>query len=239
MAGGPTVPKTEAELLTGLPASNRPGAFPRNLLSPGERVLYETRPTFVGLYLGRTIVLALLLLFMLFISIELVTNPAGWFFVAVLLLLIVYYMEVWQRTAYALTDLRVARVSGLRRSDFLDAAYDQVQNLSLRPGLSGGIRFDATPPHAPGGVIAGRKYSKTINWRALPEPPVVYGYVQRAFALHEHQASQLRLRASLIARLHEDTLPCAYCGGLVDIKTVDFAAPKCPRCGAPLVEPTG
>jgi hypothetical protein len=239
MAGEPAPPKTEADLLIGLPASNRPGVFPRNLLSPGERVLYETRPNFVGLYLGRTIVIVLFLLLWLAVSIELVTNPAGWFFVAVFLLLIVYFVLAWQRTAYALTDLRVVRVSGLRRSDFLDASYDQVQNLALRPGLSGGIRFDATPPNAPGGMLTGRKYAKTVNWRALPEPPAVYGFVQRAFALHDHQASQVRLRASLIARLHEDTLPCPYCGGLVDIKTVDYAAPKCPRCGAPLVEPAG
>lgn len=239
MAGESTAPKTEADLLIGRPASNRPGAFPRDLLSPGERVLYETRPTYVGLYLGRTIVLVVFLLLWLFVSIELVTNPAGWFFVALFLVLVIYCVLLWQRTAYALTDLRVVRVSGLRRTDFLDAAYDQIQNLALRPGLSGGVRFDATPPNAPSGVIAGRKFARTINWRALPEPPAVYGFVQRAFALHEHQASQVRLRATLISRLHEDTLPCVYCGGLVDIKNVDYAAPKCPRCGAPLVEPTG
>lgn len=236
MAAAAEVPKTESTLLLELPSSNDPGVFPRGLLPGGERVLFETRPSLVGLYIGRLVLLGLLLFVWINVSLEIVTNPAGWFFVALTLFAIIYYILLWRSTAYALTDLRVIRLSGLRRSNFIDAQYDQVQNLSLEPGFSGGIKFDATPPRAPSRLLVGRKYAKTVYWNALPEAARVYNFVQKAFALHEHQAHREGLREALLARLRADRFPCAYCRTLVDIKTVDYASPKCPNCGAPLVD---
>jgi len=237
MSGAPEPPKTEAVLLLSLPPSNLPGVFPRDLLTGDERILYETRPSLLGLYVGRMIVLALFLLLFIYATVGLPLNPATWFFDAVFLGLLVYLVLLWRASAYAISDRRVLKLGGIRRTDFLDATYDQVQNLRLESGFSGGIKFDATPPHAPTGLLSGRKYAKTIYWRALPNPPQVLTYVQQAFALHEHQVAQTGLREMLIARMRQDRLPCAYCGTLVDIKTVDYASPKCPNCGAPLVEP--
>ncbi|MCI4365151.1 MAG: PH domain-containing protein [Thermoplasmata archaeon] len=239
MRGSDEGPKTEAALLLELPPSNQPGVFPRSLLPGGERVLFETRPGLLGLYVGRILLLFLLALLFL-VAAEApsdLNNPFAWFVFALSLFLIVYYILLWRATAYALTDRRVLLVSGLRRSAFLDAQYEQVQNLRLEPGFSGGLKFDATPPQAPSRLIGGRKYARMIFWRALEDAPRVQSFVQDAFALHERESAQAGLRDALIAKMTEGRFPCAYCRTLVDIRTVDFASPRCPSCGAPLVVP--
>jgi len=228
-------PRTEGELLQALPPSNAPGVFPRRVLSAEERVIYETRPGLAGLRWGPVVVLVLLDLLFLYVSIELVTNILGWVLVALITLGLVYIFLQWKSTAYALTDRRVLRVSGFRQSRFTDALYDQIQNLRLVPGAAGGIRFDATPPHSPTGVLGQAKYAKSISWSALSHPEQVYDFVQSAFALHAHQNIDAKHRADLLARVTANRIPCEYCGTLVSLVTIDYEAPKCPSCGAPLV----
>jgi hypothetical protein len=228
-------PQTEADLLSILPRSNRPGVFPRDLLSPGERVLFETRPSLAGLYWGRLTVLILLELLFVDVTIGLPTNPLGGFFCALFALVIAYYVLKWRSTAYALTHRRVLSVSGLRQPTLLDALFDQVRNLRLEPGFSGGIKFDATPPDAPTTFLGGRKYAKTIYWKALPLASRTYEFVQQAFAILAAQGSRDALRADLVARIAENKIPCDYCGTLIDVGSLDPLHPKCPSCGAPFV----
>jgi hypothetical protein len=241
MAVGADAPKTETDLLLNLPPTNQPGVFPRRLLTGDERVLFETRPSLLGLYWGRLTIIAIwVLLFAAATAAtpSLQTNPAGWFFIGFPVVIAIVYVLIWQKTAYALTSRRVLRLSGLRQTDFADASYDQVEGLTLVSGTSGGIKFDATPPNAPSRVIGGRKYAKTIYWNALPESPRVYTFIQQAFSLHANQAVEKGVRAQLLARLRQGRITCEYCHALVDVQQVNVSSPKCPQCGAPLVAPT-
>jgi hypothetical protein len=246
MAYGGDGPRTEAELLLNLPPSNEPGVFPRSLLTGDERVLFETRPSLLGLYWGRLTILFLWVLLFTGASFGDGTFTSGNVAFVVIafvfldlpaIVLIALLVLLWRRTVYALTHGRVLRLSGLRRTAFVDATYDQVQNLTLVSGLSGGIKFDATPPHAPSRLMGGRKFAKTIYWNALPDSPRVYTFVQQAFALHVTAAVEKGAREALVARLHEGRITCEYCRALVDIKQVNTTSPKCPRCGAPLIAP--
>jgi hypothetical protein len=241
MAVGAGGPLTETDLLLNLPPTNQPGVFPRGLLTGDERVLFETRPSLVGLYWGRLTIL--LLWARLFIAATigapgLDSNPAAYLFDGLPLVIVGIYVFLWRQTAYACTDRRVLRLSGLRQTDFLDATYDHVRNPTLVSGFSGGIKFDATPPLAPPPLIRGKKVAKAIYWNALTDAPRVYTFVLQAFALHVHQAVEKGARAALIARMHEGRVSCEYCRALVDIHQVNTSSPKCPRCGAPLVAPT-
>ncbi|MCI4373436.1 MAG: PH domain-containing protein [Thermoplasmata archaeon] len=243
MAYGADGPRTETDLLLNLPPTNDPGVFPRSLLTGDERILFETRPSLVSLYWGRLTVL--IIWFLLFTGATIGDGSfSGPLLLAVAaflvldapaLLLIIVCVLLWRRTTYALTDRRVMRLSGLRRTNFVDAPYDQIQNLSLVSGSSGGIKFDATPPNAPTRLIGGRKFAKTIYWNSLVDAPRVYTFVQQAFSLHVVSAVETGARQALIARLHEGRITCEYCRALVEIKQVNSTSPKCPRCGAPLV----
>ncbi len=232
-------PRTEADLLTVVPGTNQPGVFPRDLLGPGERVLFETRPSLFGLYWGRLVVLALLVLLFAYVAAGLPANPFGWFCLGLFLILMIYYVLKWRSTAYALTHRRVLRVSGVRQPELLDALFWQIQNLRNEPGVSGGIKFDATPLASPTGVLGGRKYAKTIYWDALPDSAQVYAFVQQAFAVESALATIEASREELVARTLGDRIPCAYCGTLVDPTSLDRRHPRCPSCGAPILAGEG
>ncbi len=234
MEGAREPPKTEGVLLLDLPPTNQPGAFPRELLPGGERILFEAHPSLLGLYAGRIVLILLLLPLFIYVIVGLPTNFFGYFVVGLLLFLLVYLVLLQRAEAFAMTDSRVIAVRGVRHGRFVEARYEEVQNMTLVPGWSGGIRFDGTPPNAPTNFLGGRKFAKTVEWRALPQAPRVYAFVQEAFALHSYQSAQRGLREMLQAKMHEDRIPCAYCRTLVDIRTVDFGSPKCPSCGAPL-----
>ncbi len=228
-------PQTEAELLPWRPPSHRAGAFPAELLSPGERVLFETKPSLLGLYWGRLVVLILLDLLWIGLAVGLPTNPTGGLFAGVTTLVIVYYVLKWRSSAYALTNRRVLAVVGIRQPDVAAALLDQVQNLKLEGGSSGGIKFDATPPDAPTNFLGGRRFAKTIYWRALPLASRTYEFVQQAFAVRAVQTARDGLRADLVERISHRTIPCEYCGTLIDPETLDPAKARCPSCGAPFV----
>jgi hypothetical protein len=246
MAVGAEGPQTESTLLLNLPPTNQPGVYPRSLLTGDERVLFETRPSLVAMYWGRLTLLLLWALLFIGATIGVGLSGGGLTFLIVagsildapVVILILLVIFLWHQTVYALTNRRVMRLSGLRRSTFVDAPYDQVQNLTLVPGFSGGIKFDATPPGAPSRLIVGRKFAKTVYWNALSDSPRVYTFVQQAFALHSQTAVEKGARLALIARLHEGRITCEYCRALVDIQQVNTSSPKCPRCGAPLVAPS-
>jgi hypothetical protein len=227
---GYTPPQTEAELLARVPQSNMPGVLSRDLLPPGERVLYETRPSLLLLYWGRlTFIVLYLLLFTWFgasigdpIGAALFDAPAAIWLVVILLR--------WWHLTYALTDQRVIRISGVTGSDFMDAAYSQIHNLTSEPG---GLRFDASPPVSGMGLRA-LTSRRIIKWEGIPDVPRTYTFVQEAFAFGMRQSQLAAATQAAVDKLVATSVKCAYCGTMVEISGLDPSNPRCPRCAAPL-----
>ncbi|HEY6238207.1 MAG TPA: hypothetical protein VIZ68_03355, partial [Thermoplasmata archaeon] len=145
---------------------------------------------------------------------------------------IVIYLQ-WRHRVYALTDQRVMRIEGITGSDFRDAAYTQIHNLSSEPG---GIRFDTTPPPSAMGVAAPAR-NRVILWEGIDDVPRVYTFVQEAFAFGLRRSQAYAVTQSLIARISASSIRCEYCGGPIDLATLDLSKPRCPQCNAPLALP--
>jgi hypothetical protein len=230
-------PTTETELLQRRPISFRQDAFPRKWITADERVLFETRPSLLGIYWGR---LALFLGFATLLLVD-ATYPmylysAGyWGFEAFLFLVptgVVYL--AWRGRAYALTNQRVLETSGLVSPTVEYARYDEVQNLTVGTGATGDLRFELG---APGGSKVGRAAAgrpKKVVWRSVPMAPQVYEFVQDAFRLAALQDAQKRVRADFIGRALRTRIVCEYCGGLIEFDPDKKSETKCPSCGAPV-----
>ncbi|MCI4320203.1 MAG: hypothetical protein L3J87_05555 [Thermoplasmata archaeon] len=238
MAGSLPAPKTEADLLVQLPPTNQPGALPRELLPPGEHVLFETRPGFFALYWGRLIVILLFLaLFFGVAATSVSALPGGVILGTPFLLWLIVLVVQWRHQVYALTDQRVIRVSGVRGSQFQDASYVQVHNLATEPGISGGLRFDTTPPSAyGGGAHAGRQ--RPLRWDGIAKAPLVYAFVQEAFAFGLRRQTEALAAQAALDKFTAASIRCEYCGGPIELASLDPLNPKCPTCSAPVRLPS-
>lgn len=230
---GSRPPLTESDLAARLPPSNSPGLLRRDLLPPGERVLFETRPSLWGLYWGRLIVLLLLLLFFVAVTVgaPLDAIPGLAFFEALFVIALVLTYLGWRNRVYALTNQRVIRVFGIRGTGFQDAAYSQITNMTLEGGAS--LRFDTTP-FPTGYGSPSPPATRILWWESLPDGARVYTFVQEAFAVALREATQTAAVDAAVARTMGPTITCNYCGGPIDVATLDAANPRCPRCSAPV-----
>ena len=236
MAPAETRPVSWTQLAINIPASNRPGAFPRPLIDAGESLIFETRPNLWTLYWGRLLIFGLLFLAIVGGSIGdggLVSAPAvGITVIAVFALPLVWIGLAWYLTAYGLTDQRVLSASGIVFRDFRALRYDQVENMSLRSAMTGDIIFDTSETE--GTVLGrGRGAARRIVWAGIPYTQRVYEFLQDAFNIRTEQSREQSTRRALAARARENKLTCAYCGSLVDIRGLDPKRPSCPFCGAP------
>lgn len=219
------------------PAANAPGVFPRELVDADETIVFEARPSLWGMYGGRLLVFGFweaLLLTAMAGDGQMVSEPGiAAFLLGLFALPLIWWWMAWRRTRYALTDRRVLSISGVISRDFRAASYDEVQNLRL---AGSAIIFDGSPT----GSRAWSRRSgavRRIEWRALPYPQQVYDFAQGAFGIRTREARAETLRQQLSARVMEGKVVCAYCGGILDVRSIDPAAPNCPRCGAPVVAP--
>jgi hypothetical protein len=201
------------------------------MLPPEERVYYETRPGLFSLYWGRLTLIGLYLA--LFISVGVVAPPAAIgaaVFAAPAVLWLIVILLQWSHRVYALTDRRILRISGVRGSDFHDAAYTQVRNMTPLPR---GIRFDISTQASPIGFAAPAR-THAIMWQAITDPPRVYTFLQEAFAYGLHQSQVNAATQTALDQITERTVHCAYCGGLIELAKLDPANPRCPSCSAPV-----
>ena len=226
-------PRSETELMLHRPASHRPGTLPPGLLPHDEHVIFETRPSLLRLYWGRLTLLAFFLLLwtslLAFGGVTLLLDPL-WLIVEVLQLALVARSVLdWDRTAFVLTNRRILRVSGMRHTVFQDAQLDQVENLALEGGFSGGIRFTVGPGSVPGGRSPTTGRARTLRWDGLPDAAPVYTFVQQAFALRTHQ-----LEVADPASPHHPSagvIQCPECGTVLESRNLSHFRPVCIRCG--------
>jgi hypothetical protein len=237
-AGGslPPLPATEAELLRHRPSSHLPGAFPRKLLLPGERILYEGRSAFFSRYWGR---LSFILVFWLLIAGgsalngQLLDSFALTFYGLMAFLLLLVWLA-WRRSAFALTDRRVLAVEGLLGGEFHYALTMEVQRLAPPAGLTSDLRFEVAPARPAGPNRRASTAVRRIVWRSVEQAPQVYEFVQQAFAVESNRASRWELKTRLLTSLQKGRVECEYCGTLIAIEAVQATGARCPRCSAPI-----
>jgi hypothetical protein len=228
----------------GRPGNNHPGVFPASSLLGHEKVLYETRPGLIGLH-GVLVIapMPFVLLIVLAVVAGLVQMGfqgdligGGTFIALILLIPVAYAVSDWRRSSYALTDQRVLS----RRGDsYQSATYDEVEEVTMKPGSSKVI-FRLTPlaPGQPRGLFSGS--GRQILWPATPGAPAVASFAQSASEFYRLRNRQRQLRQDLVVSSMQDKIVCAYCGGLVDVASLSPDGPKCPRCSAPItVAPIG
>ena len=241
---GGYLPASESDLSMGRPANNRPGAFPASALLGHERVLYETRPRLLGLHAVLVIVpIPFVLLFVLVVvagSVQMgfdgATVGGGTFVVLLLLIPVAYAVSDWTRSSYALTDQRVLARRG---EAYQSATYDEIQEVTMKPGSSKVIfELTSTAPGQPRGLFASS--TRRIVWPATPGAPAVASFAQSATEFYRIRNRQRQLRQDLVLSSMQDKIVCAYCGGLVDVASLSPESPKCPRCSAPIaIAPIG
>jgi hypothetical protein len=240
VAGQTGSPRTFTELVRNRPLSHSDGAFPRSLIEAQESVLFETHPSLFGRYWAP---LTVLIVFTLLITggeavQNMLLSAFSIGFDTFMLLMILLVLAFWRRRSYALTSGRILAVSGLVSRDFQQADYDAIQNLSYNPGSAGSLVFDMSPPDPVPGKKRRSTGTQRITWKNVSYTAQVYQFVQDAFKVQTVRTAPQRLREALLARAMQNMITCPYCHNFVDIRTVDLATGKCPRCGAPLLQPT-
>ncbi|MCI4320201.1 MAG: hypothetical protein L3K23_08760 [Thermoplasmata archaeon] len=245
--GGATRPRNEGELVHRRPDSHRHQVFPRRLLLPGERVLYEGRPGLVASRGGRLIVLAFLFALTLVLgaaalastssgtavaggvpAILLSTGFFGLLFGGLLALVLIS----WRHNAFALTHRRVVLVRGFSGSQFRFAELSQIRQLSASTEAVGPIVFEIQPLPLGPGVAPGP--TTTLRWDAVQGAPAVHAFLQSTFAIARAQDHALLSARHRRAAVQRGRVICAYCGNPVQLDAVVGEAPRCPRCTAPL-----
>lgn len=124
----------------------------------------------------------------------------------------------------------------MRSGDLSAAPFNDVQNLQMTGSGTGTITFDVAPAGATGAIRRTLR-ARRVVWAAVPQTANVYDYVQEVFRFFVGRQREATLRQALLRRATENMVTCVFCGGLVDVRSVDAEAPKCPRCGAPLLNP--
>lgn len=226
-------PQSETELLLRRPASYRPGSLPQGILPVDETILFETRPGLLRLFWGRLVLLGFVVFFWTSLAAVggtlLLLDPL-WILIEFLLFLAIAWVVLdWHRTAYVLTNHRILRVGGARRNVFQDAHLDQVENLSLEPGTSGGVNFTVGPgaPVRPGAPSTGR--ARMIRWIGIADAPQVYTFVQQAFALRVRQ--QVMHDPASPHHPSAGVVSCPGCGAVLETRNLSQFRPVCVRCG--------
>ncbi len=179
------LPASEGDLLRSRPGSNRPGVFPPGALLAEEKIVYETRPRLMGLH--PALVLAPLPFAFLFgaaivVGVAQGVGGTGFAIAGVIVVLLIlspalYGVYDWRRTAYVITDQRVAVRSG---DSYETATFEMVRNVSLAPDSSKVVFELLPPPDAP--PRAGFRLSRKsrLVWVGLEGAPAVASFGQSA-----------------------------------------------------------
>jgi hypothetical protein len=220
--------------------SNRPELFPAGALARGERVIYATRPSFLTLYWGRTLILGLWLLIVVGAGAapgsltNYWNNPAAYFFIGLGVFLLYFVYQQWNHDLYALTSRRVVRIKGWRGRDVLSVPIQYVDTVSSTGSSSEVLEFRYRVAVKPSKSDPAGYKIKVLRWPGIPDLLAVSALVQQGIASARDQMRADAMRAQAVQRVAANTVKCEYCGRTVPIEGLDLAQPVCPGCGAPL-----
>lgn len=157
-----------------------PNVFPRGLLLPGERVLYEIRPTYWGIYGPSTVLVGILMIIFLLPITQpgYLLNPFLYVLEGLLLLALVIFRRSWKGLAFALTSQRVLTVNGRRGTQGREGPLWALQRIGLE-GLSSSVITFYFDPNSLGTRTPGRR---KVRWPGVRGAPSVYSYLQQLVA---------------------------------------------------------
>ncbi len=237
-----SVPSQEQVLLQRLPPSHREGAFPRSLLAPNERIVFETKPRLVG-FVGVPLLVSVIWSMIwggAFIATFNVANWAGEVAAIIILIAPVWCWPLlrfrnWRGSAYALTDVRVVRRSGSGGSQLQDARYDLVQQVQS-DGTT--LRFRIARIAGAGAAYhGGGLLGDQVVWKDVEFAAQVQVFAQAFIALYAQKIRDDQILQALRLRATANKVTCAYCKSLVDLAVLPAQRFKCPNCSAPILPP--
>jgi hypothetical protein len=157
-----------------------PNVFPRGLLLPGERVLYEVRPGYWGIYGPATVLVGILMLIFLAPISQpgYLLNPFLYVFEGLLVLALVLLRRAWKGLAFALTSQRVLTVNGRRGTQGREGPLAALQRIGLEGLLGSVIAFYFEPAVPRSGIARAKK----VRWPGIRDSAAAYAYLQHLLA---------------------------------------------------------
>ena len=207
-----------------------PNVFPRGLLLPGERVLYEVRPGYWGIYGPATVLVGILvLIFLAPISQPgYLLNPFLYVFEGLLVLALVLLRRAWKGLAFALTNQRVLTVNGRRGTQGREGPLAALQRIGLE-GLSGSvIAFYFEPVVTKPGTTRAKK----MRWPGIRDSAAAYAYLQNLLAGCLGNRPQSSPPGQPVPSTTVSERFCPSCG-----QTNARASAFCVKCGRALPPP--
>jgi hypothetical protein len=207
-----------------------PNVFPRGLLLTGERVLYEVRPGYWGIYGPATVLIGILMLIFLAPISQpgYLLNPVFYVFEGLLVLAIVLLRRAWKGLAFALTSQRVLTVNGRRGTQGREGPLWALQRIALE-GLSGGVIAFYFEPGVP---RMGTARAKKVRWPGIRDSAAAYAYLQHLLAGYLGSRPQSPPPAQAGPSPSGSERFCPLCGQS-NARTSAF----CVKCGKPLPPP--
>lgn len=191
-------------LLQARPRSNIAGTFPREMLPPGEAVLFETRPAFFPYVSQGLVGGAILVLFGSVLYATAATTASDFgdssnagFIQGVCALLVLAGVATiaapiirWYHTSYAITNRRVAKKAGVYARRVIDARFEKIQCVTLtetsgsRLSGYGNLLFSVSAQAWGSSVYSGLQ-AGGILWVAIRDPIEVRAFMERVSALDD------------------------------------------------------
>lgn len=231
--------------LTGAPSrprSNRPELFPSSAIGPGERVLFATRPSFIGGFWGRTLLLTLLLFILLLpvrtAGISYVENPIVWILIGIVLFFLYVDFQQWNHALYALTNQRLVRISGWRGRGVDSVPIADVLSVNSGSSSGGAVMFRYRIPWTAGPAEPSGFRVKTFTWPAVSDPLESAAWVQQALGAAQADLRDVSRQDWALEQIADVTITCPHCGGRSALSLIDPRRPVCPLCATPLNLPS-
>jgi membrane protein YdbS with pleckstrin-like domain len=211
-----------------------PGCFPREYIATGETVIYETRPSLVPYIMGGIIYLIIGVLITSSAA-GLATAAPGAFGFVVFLFIILPLIGIllgylrYTRTAFALTDKRTLRSSGIFSRSLNDCAHNKVQNVSMQQSVFDRLFGYGRIIFSTAGIQSNREADVIraggVYWLGVKDPVNTRRFVQETTEYLARQAkiSEFQDMARVLQASGASMMPGQ--------PAAQPAGARCPKCG--------
>jgi membrane protein YdbS with pleckstrin-like domain len=170
------------------------GIIPREILTEGERISFEIRPVLwlwlvapiIGALIG--IIISIAAQFLPEVAPSVVITIITWLGIIILLIALIFILSAilrWRYTAYASTNRRIIRQTGIVGKSYVDCPLNKVQTVYLQIPVLGRIFDFGTIRFA----TAGAAWVE-IDWENIRHPRKVQRILSEVMDDYRHEVSQ-------------------------------------------------